>query len=123
MSPKEAAAVKQQQIDAAKARSQNRPRKEVSIEGPNWETVTLDDAVTLMEIFQWEASAKYGFSVSSDGQSIMARVACPKDSDVKDFAGMVSFCFGSNLDHAIRKVAQLHNGDYDAFWKRDGFAK
>ena len=114
---------KQKQIEAAKKRAQSRPRKEVSVEGPDWEKVTLEDAITLMEIFEWESGAKYGFSVSSDGQSIMARVACPKDSAIDDYAGMVSFCFGSNLDHAIRKVSQLHNGDYDAFWKKDTFAR
>jgi hypothetical protein len=123
MSAKEAADIKQSQIDEAKARAQKKVRTEVSVDGPEWERVTLEDATTLMEIFQWEAGAKYGFSISSDGQSIMARVACPKDSDVKDFAGMVSFVFGSNLDHAIRKVAQLHNGDFDGFWKKDSYAK
>lgn len=121
--PKELADAKQQQIEAAKTRAQSRPRQLASVDGPDWEKISLEDATTLMEIFQWEAGAKYGFSISSDGQSIMARVACPKDSDVKDFAGMVSFCFGSNLDHAIRKAAQLHNGDFDAFWKKDTFAK
>lgn len=120
---KELVDAKQAQIDAAKKRAQNRPQKQASVEGPEWETITLEDAVTLMEIFQWESSARYGFSVSSDGQSIMARVACPKDSDVKGYAGMVSFCFGGSLDHAMRKVAQLHNGDFDAFWKKDTFAK
>lgn len=85
--------------------------------------MSLEDATTLMEVFQWESGAKYGFSVSADGQSIMARVACPKDGDVKEYAGMVSFCFGSNLEHAIRKIAQLHCGDFDAFWKKDTYAK
>jgi len=120
---KEAADNKQKQIDAAKARAQSRGNKQVSADGPDWEKITLEDAVTLMEVFQWEAEARYGFSLASDGTSIMARVACPKGSDVKDYAGMVCFCFGSNLDHAIRKAAQLHNGDFDAFWKKDTFAK
>lgn len=116
-------AVKQAQIDAAKARAQSRLRKEVSTDYPEWEKITLEDAVVLMEVFQWESSAKYGFSISSDGQSIMARVACPKDSDVEDYAGMVTFVFGSSLEHAIRKIAQMHNGDFDALWKKDAYSK
>ncbi len=120
---KEMADARQAQIDAAKQRARNRPAKTISADGPDWEKVTLEDATTLMEIFAWEASAKYGFFVSSDGQSIMARVACPKDSGITEYAGMVSFVFGSSFDHAIRKVAQLHNGDFDAFWKKDAYAK
>lgn len=120
---KEQADIRQQQIEAAKKRAQSRERKQVSVDGPDWERVSLEDAITLMEILMWEGEAKYGFSVSTDGQSIMARVACPKSSAVEAYAGRVSFVFGSSLDHAVRKVSQLHNGDYDAFWKTDTFAK
>lgn len=123
MSAKEAADIKEQQIAAAKARAASRPRGKSEVKEIEWEAITLEDAVTLMEMFTWEGYAKYGFGLSSDGQSIMARVACPKDSGISDYAGMVGFSFGSSLDHAIRKIAQMHNGDYDAWWKKDGFAK
>lgn len=123
MTAKEAADIKAQQIAAAKARAASRGPRKQEIKEIDWETVTLDDAVTLMEMFTWESYAKYGFGLSSDGQSIVGRVSCPKDSLMDEYAGMVSFVFGSSLDHAIRKVAQVHNGDYDAWWKKDSFAK
>ena len=120
---KDLADEKQKQIDVAKQRAADRAKKQVSPDGPDWERVVLADAVTLMEIFMWEGEAKYGFAVSSDGASVMARVSCPTNSDVREYAGMVAFTFGSSLDHAMRKVSQLHNGDFDAFWKKDTYAK
>lgn len=120
---KDLADEKQKQIDAAKQRAASRPKKQVSPDSPDWEKVTLEDAVTLMEIFMWEGEARYGFTVSSEGTSVMARVACPQNSDVREYAGMVAFTFGSSLDHAMRKVSQLHNGDFDEFWKKDTYAK
>ena len=123
MSPKEAAEAKAKQLAEAKARGASRKRNVTATKDLEWEAVTLEDVVILMEIFAWESNARYGFGISSDGQSVMGRVVCPRDAGVEEYAGMVAFCFGSCLEHAIRKVAQLHTGDYDAWWKKDSFAK
>lgn len=115
--------VRQEQIAAAKALATATPQESLAPEWPNWRSVSIEDALTMIEVDMWSGGAKLSFGLNSEATGMWARIAYPRWSAYIAKQGKSAITFGSGLDHVIRKVAQLTESSDDKLWKPDPYAK
>lgn len=114
---------RREQIAAAKAVATAAPVEQAGPEWPDWRNVTIEDALTMIEVDMWSGAAKIAFGLNSEATGMWGRINYPKWSPYIAKQGKSSITFGSGLDHVIRKLAQLTSSDDDKVWKPDPYAK
>ena len=111
------------EIAAAKALAVASPIEQAGPEWPKWDNVTIEDALTMLEVDMWSGAAKISFGLNSEATGMWGRIAYPKWSPYIPKQGRSAITFGSGLDHVIRKLAQLTAADDEKLWKVDPYAK
>jgi len=92
-------------------------------EWPRWENVSLEDALTMIEVDMWANGAKFSFGLNADAKGMWARVGIPKWSARVPLQGKSAITFASGLEHLIKKVAQLTSVEAGSVWKDDPYAR
>jgi hypothetical protein len=117
-------ATNQAAIEAAKKAAQPAPTQlGTGPEWPRWEEVSLEDALTMIEVDMWSLGAKFSFGLNADAKGMWARVGIPKWASRVPLQGKSAITFASGLEHLIRKVAQLTSVEAGGVWKDDPYAK
>lgn len=115
--------LRREQIAAAKAIALAAPQEQVGPEWPDWRAVSIEDALTMIEVDMWAGGGKVAFGLNSEATGMWGRINYPKWSSYIAKQGKSAITFGSGLDHVIRKLAQLTSSDDDKVWKPDPYAK
>lgn len=117
-------AANQAAIEAAKKAAQPAPVPVgAGPEWPRWEEVSLEDALTMIEVDLWSLGAKFSIGLNADAKGMWARVGIPKWSSRVGLQGKSAITFASGLEHLIRKVAQLTSVEVGGVWKDDPYAR
>jgi hypothetical protein len=110
-------------IEEAKRRSQPAPVQPGGLDWPRWEDISLDDALTAIEVQMWDGALKFSLGLTSDGKGMWGRAAAPKWSSRKPIAGKSAIAFAGGLEHLLRKLAQLAESPDEGVWKDDPYAR
>lgn len=123
MSETVAEKARREQIAAAKALAVAPPIDQVGPEWPKWDAISIEDALTTIEVDMWSGGGKVSFGLNAEASGMWGRINYPKWSPYIAKQGKSAITFGSGLDHVIRKLAQLTASDDEKVWKPDPYAK
>lgn len=110
--------------EAKRAAAVAPPEVQDSREWPDADARRLDEALVDLAVEMYMHGAKISVGPTPDASGIWARISYPKWSPAKSLAGMTAFTASSDLERALRKLAQLRDAPENLkVWKPDQFAR